>query len=346
MIGSHIIPRFYLEQFATPAKRKGKPGRIWVYEKQKQPDQRATTAQGFENGYFGYLRPDGSTDGTLEESFENELVRLENECDGFLVCDKSHLFHWPAGSREKLAFYAALLYSRATQRRDHSAKNSRYTAGIFEKAIEEDKSVLDEIAASLSPRFNQPVAAVEVREMLLKPVQEQKTPYAEKNDFLTGLLANARNIANHILSKPIWEVLQSPDGVEFITSDNPVISVVQLPNGKLHPGYGFGKPDVIVLFPLAPSACLAAGAFSSGTRVSVGYRRIDQAMVKEVNEALVSICDRYVYSKTRSDDVRRMVDSFAGMFRYGVNALMPVGLKLPSVAEAREHLRQRFGLGE
>jgi hypothetical protein len=25
-IGSHIIPRFYLEQFANPAKRKGGPG--------------------------------------------------------------------------------------------------------------------------------------------------------------------------------------------------------------------------------------------------------------------------------------------------------------------------------
>jgi hypothetical protein len=49
-IGSHIIPRFYLEQFANPPKRKGKPGNIWTYEKGKPTHLRSTRSQGYQNG--------------------------------------------------------------------------------------------------------------------------------------------------------------------------------------------------------------------------------------------------------------------------------------------------------
>jgi hypothetical protein len=100
LIGSHVIPKFYLEQFANPAKRKNKPGRIWVYQKGKQPDERGTTVQGAENGYFGYVRDDGTLDGVLETVFEQELAQRERECDAVLFCSKSHLYHWPGGSRE------------------------------------------------------------------------------------------------------------------------------------------------------------------------------------------------------------------------------------------------------
>jgi hypothetical protein len=59
LINSHIIPAFYLEQFATPSVRgKDKPGRIWVYEKGNEPDERATSVQGREKGYFGFINPD------------------------------------------------------------------------------------------------------------------------------------------------------------------------------------------------------------------------------------------------------------------------------------------------
>jgi hypothetical protein len=120
VIGSHIIPKFYLEQFSIRSARGvNKPGRIWVYEKGKAPSQRATTVQGAENGYFGFIRPDG----TLDESLETELAKRENECNDVLVCAKSDLFHWPIGSHDKLAFYCGLLYSRATQRRTFAGRN-------------------------------------------------------------------------------------------------------------------------------------------------------------------------------------------------------------------------------
>jgi len=342
-LGSHIIPKFYLEQFAVRVQRRDKPGRIWVYEKNKKPDERATSVQGVQNGYFGYIRDDGSVDGVLEAAFETDLAQRENECDEVLFCSKSHLYHWPHGSREKLAFYAALLYSRATQRSEHSAKNSRHTAEIFEKVLKEDKTLLSDVTASYSKRFSQTFTEEEIRDLLLKSVLKSRGPGPEKNIFLADLINNAELIASLILEKPLWEVWQAVEGVEFITSDNPLVSAVLLPHGKFHPGYGFRKKEIIALFPLAPTACLAAGAFATGTKGIVGYRTVTAAMVNEINEAVISISDRYVYSKVLSDTVQKNVDMFGGSIRYGINALMPVGIQLPSVAEAAAALRKVCG---
>jgi len=344
VIGSHIIPKFYLEQFATPSKKKGKPGRIWVYEKGKEPDERAPSVQGIENGYFAYIRNDGTEDSVLEDAYERDLANRETECDSVLYCSRSHLYHWPYGSRDKLAFYAGLLYSRATQRRAHSAQNSRLTLDLFERAISEDKTLLTDLIDCFKRRFNQDFTEEEIRDIMTKPFQEMRGPGAEKNQFLADLIGSAESIAKLILNKPIWEVWQAPEGLEFITSDNPLVSAVLLPHGKFHPGHGFGKQEIIALFPLAPIACLAAGAFTSGTNGVVGYRSVTASTVTEVNEAILSISDRYVYSKTRSDDVQKTVDLYGGTFRYGVNALMPVGIKLPSVAEASAALRRVCGL--
>jgi hypothetical protein len=70
-------------------------------------------------------------------------------------------------------------------------------------------------------------------------------------------------------------------------------------------------------------------------------RTVDQITVDRMNEALINICDRYVYSKSFSAEVDGTVQRYAGAFKYGHNALMPVGMKLPSV---REFLRRQYGL--
>lgn len=226
----------------------------------------------------------------------------------------------------------------------HSAKNSRHTAEVFEQALKEDKTLLANVTACYSKRFNQNFTEQEIHDLLLKAVLESRQPGAEKNQFLADLIDNTELIAKLILEKPIWEVWQTAEGLEFITSDNPLISAVHLPNGKFHPGYGFRKQEIVALFPLAPTACLAAGAFARGTKGIVGYRTVSAPVVNGINEAILGISDRYVYSKTRSEAVQENVDLYGGSIRYGINALMPVGIRLPSVAEAAAALRKACGI--
>lgn len=329
MINSHIIPAFYLEQFASPSPSgKNKPGRIWVYEKGREPDERATSVQGKEKGYFGFFRPDG----TMEESFERVLADHENACNDILVCAKSDLFYWPRGSHEKLAFYAALLYLRATQARTFAYSNWNKILKEIEQSIADDELVT-EIAGCLGRRLGTQVPPDMMRNYVLDWIEKAKTPATAANSFLSDILQMSEYIAGWLLKKQPWRILRPPNNTEFITTDNPLVTFVPLKNGVLHPGYGFGKPFAVSIFPLGPQASLLMGnAWEVPTTLT-------PAELVSLHEMLISMADRYIYSKSRSDSIDELVQEYAGSCRYGVNALMPVGLNMPS---ARDFLRMKF----
>jgi hypothetical protein len=159
-IGSHVIPRFYLEQFASAPARKGKPGRVWVYQRGKKPQQRATSVQGRENGYFGFVRPDG----TLEESLETRLAKLEKASHDTLVCAKSELFCWSSTHRNNLAFYTSLLFQRATQSRNVNMKHWDGIQKGFAEAVADDKFI-DDLAVHYSAKFNKEITREELRRL-------------------------------------------------------------------------------------------------------------------------------------------------------------------------------------
>jgi len=268
-----------------------------------------------------------------EESLETQLAAIEDECNDILVGAKFDTYPWPVGSREKLALYAALLYSRVTQRRTSADQNFRTVHSQLRDAAS-DERLLKELACGLSIRIGKAVSEQVIRDAIWKHIEELATPASAKNSFVSELRQNAEYIAALLLAKNPWRVLRQ-ERSEFVATDNPLITFVPLGNGKLHPGYGFRKTIAVAAFPLAPDACLLMG---DAWRVG---RTLDALTIRELNEAFISICDRYVYSRTYSDEVRKTVEQHGGSFRYGVNALMPIGMKLPT---ARQFLRFHFGL--
>src|SRR2546427_850226 len=328
-IGSHIIPRFYLEQFATPSNRERKYWRVWVYERGKEPHHRATSSQGYENGYFGFVRRDGS----LDESLESKLAKLEDDCNDVVVAAKSDLFDWSSTAyRNKLAFYAALLFARATQRLNLTNRNWKTMQDTFAEMIKEDDYV-KRLAARYGAMFNQVVEPERIRAELTRLSQEMQTPAATKNSFVEDIIDHAE-IGKEILLRKPWQVWKSSTA-EFITSDNPMVTFVPITKDVWHPGYGLTYPGVVVLFPLAPEVCLTMGI--SGAYVI----SVDAERVNKVNQTVTSVCDRFVYSRTRSEEIKSLVDTYAGTIKYGVNALMPVGLRMPSL---REFIREKLGI--
>jgi hypothetical protein len=296
---------------------------VWVYEKGKDPKHRSTSRQGRENGYFGFILPDG----TLNESVESELAQREGECNEVLVCARSALFHWPSGSQDKIAFYAALLHSRATQARDFNAKNLTVAFNLMKEAAS-DETLIQEIAQKLG------VASDDIRKGLELWSARPPDRVAAKNAFLSSLTYNSELKSQMLLKKTPWRVLRPPQGGEFITSDNPLVTFIPLPNGKLHPGYGFNVKGSVSVFALAPDACLSMGPWAVPNTLS-------EITLSELHEVVISIYDRYAYSKTNADAVQTLVANHAGEFRHGINALMSYGVKLP---DARQIIRQRFGL--
>jgi len=331
MIGSHIIPKFYLEQFATPSRRgKDKPGRIWVYEKGRSPHQRSTSVQGVENGYFGFVRPNGS----LEESLETYLADRERECGDVLVSAKSDLFDWTStASRNKIAFYAALLFSRATQRRTFSARNWADIQKRFSELVDDDNYIND-LAVHYAKRYKEATPTA-TRNRLRKLAEGMKSESAAKNIFLTDLMENTEFIKGVLLEKP-WCVWKPPLGSEFVTSDNPLITFIAVGNGEFAPGHGFGVPGAVAAFPLAPNAVLMMGISAK-----VQPYTVNTAQVMKLNETIIRLSDRYVYSRLHSADIAKMVDQYAGTARYGITAFLRAGVGMPNIGD---FMRRHIGL--
>ena len=157
---------------------------------------------------------------------------------------------------------------------------------------------------------------------------------AVKNEFLKSLLSNAEAIKD-ILLKKRWQIWRPSPAKEFVTSDNPLVTFMPVGNGELNPGHGFRVKGVVAAFPLAPNACLAMGVDGPETVV------LDVTRTTKVNEVIVRLCDRFVYSRTLSAEIQKTVDQCGGAAKYGESAFLPVGLQVPSL---KHHLRTTLGL--
>jgi hypothetical protein len=329
-IGSHTIPRFYLEQFANPPRRKGKRGKVWVYQRGKPTQLRATDSQGYENGYFGCIRPDG----TFDESLEKHLAKLEAGCNDILVSSKSRLCDLRSlSNRNTLAFYAALLFQRSTVRRKFSAGNWIKLKDPYSK-LASNQEYLEDAAEHFSERTGEPITPVQIRRL----IQRQSEQFSQKDRiqsyFIADLLFNVEVMKEDFASKP-WQVWEAPPGAEFVTSDNPVVTFLRVAEDAWHPGHGIRQPGVVVAFPLAPTACLTMGI--TGRE----FEEASEARVTKMNEMVIRSSDRFVYARALSSGVLEMVQELGGTSVPGKNAFIG---PFPDEKRVEEHMRRTIGI--
>jgi hypothetical protein len=302
-----------------------------VYEKNKAPRPSSTKAQGYENGYFAFVHPDGKRD----ESFEMQLAELENRCNDELVCAKSRLFDLSfLIHRTTLAFYMGLLFARSTSRRKFSAGNWAKMQQPFAQ-LEFNEEYVQDVSAHFSEATGVVVTPDHIRQM----IRNQAASFSEKdmtgNTFIKDLLFHAETMKGELVPRP-WQVWEAPSGSEFVTSDNPVVTFVRLKEDLWHPGHGTRKPGVVIAFPLAATACLAVG-FADHPE----FKEVDAATVKRMNEVVVSCSDRFVYSRTKNQEIVDMVNTIGGWSVPGKTAFLG---EMPGTEKIEEHLRKTMGI--
>ena len=147
-------------------------------------------------------------------------------------------------------------------------------------------------------------------------------------------------ICKQELLKKSWQVWHSPDDTEFVTSDNPVVTFLRFPTPQdeiWHPGYGLGTKNVVIAFPLAPTACLVM--------TDIPFRdsraAVNAATIPRTNEMLIRSCDRFVYSRTESLEIAEMMDQFRASSIPGQTAFL--GRTVDEVL-VENHLRRTIGI--
>jgi len=166
-----------------------------------------------------------------------------------------------------------------------------------------------------------------------KVLAKLSKPEFVNNAFVQGLLQVADAIRADLKDKP-WQIWEAPGQAQFVTTDNPLITLKREMQGFL-PGCGFGTPGVTSVFAISPSCCfVTGGGIGPGRRY---WRRATSKDVNSVNRALVMCMDRWAYSATPSEDIEWLVNRFGGIVKYGVNAFVPTWMN-----NASEHIKAKI----
>ncbi|HEV8048180.1 MAG TPA: DUF4238 domain-containing protein [Terriglobales bacterium] len=324
MIGSHTATaEFYLNQFARRQAPDDRKEKLWVYQRGAAPFPATPHNVGKENGYFAITKPDGS----LDESMETVLATLDGNGAEVLRLIGYETFYASTRDVETLFRYIALTFARTNARRGLSAKILGHILNAY-KELASDTAWLQE-QAHLFEQFSGISTSPEEISVATNRVAERLAkPEHARNGFIQGLLHLAESLFRELQGKP-WQVWEAPPSAQFITTDNPVITLRASALAGFTPGWGFRTTGVTTFFAVSPRSCVVIG---NNLRVDRHWRRATASDVSSVNKALVMCMDRWAYSDSRSEDTEWLVSQIGGSIEYGVNAFVPEWLNKASEA--------------
>jgi hypothetical protein len=323
-IGSHVIPRYYLEQFAVKETPTAKSGLLWIYYKNATSRRKTAKRTGIKYGYFAVRLPSGE----MDESFEAEIQKYETAADDVLVMAVKECFYWDDRRRRTMAIYAAILYARTIARHNALAWLSAKTSEEMKKAAE-DQSLLEELGQFFSARYSHKITALDVKASILRVTEDVVLPQPGKENFIAEVLPTARYISEILLEKP-WQIWTIDSDAEFITSDNPLVTGIPI-NGELAPGWGFRTEykgrGVLVFLALNPKSCLVMGTAGNDRKT------VSSDLVHKVNDVIITQIVDQAYSRTKSEKFETSVREYGGTYQFGKTAFVRPGIVGSSVKD-------------
>jgi Protein of unknown function (DUF4238) len=238
---------------------------------------------------------------------EKVLSGLEGRGAALLPLINCETYVMSSRDVETIFGYMSLMFARTTARRGLNATMLGHIRDAY-KDLAADPTWLQEQAAAYE-RFSGAVTnPKDISASTARVLVKLAKPEYANNNFVQGLLRIAETIFAELHGKP-WQIWEAPEPAQFITTDNPVVTLGPSPWGSYSPGWGFRTPGVTVLFPISN--------------------------VKSVNEALVMSMDRWAYSATLDADLEWLVNNLGGSVKYGVSAFVPSWMSSAEDIKAR-----------
>lgn len=333
-IGSHSIPCFYLAQFAEPNDEDSRKWATHVYHRGKPPRQSSVERVGSENGYFGILQEDGTINAEQEAGLEKALQEIEERSQEVLVCARNRIFDLNSiANKSRLAFYMGMLFARSTSRRNFSQGNSVKMKEPFKELIDNESFVID-LAEHYTERDGKLVTIEDVKQILRDQANSLTDRNQLQNSFIEDIQIHANQLGEILFNRK-WQVWEAPQGVEFITSDNPVVNFIQIKPDVWHPGHGFRTPNSVSVFPLASSACLMMG-IDGREHVEVNAKAVEL-----VNDVVIRSANRFVCSRSLDQKVDAQVQQNIATSVPGKSAFLGA---FPDSKVMEQYLRKKLGM--
>jgi hypothetical protein len=310
---SHTVPRKLLDQFAyDDAKTRAR--RLWQYAKDREPWWKASPRTATRvSGHFADPE-DSEREAKLEMRLNDEF---ENPVHCFIdqmryrtfVLSRLHIRH--------LTRYVTLLFNRSEARR--GATKQQIDVGIESlQALTSDEEKLGKIAARwtfdiLKTHPLQTIVTIDdVRQSGIDMIERMRTANHEQTTYVDSM-ERAMAFLDEQIDGGQWNMLYVDPSTPFVIGDAPVVTWERQDSNVLTYGMGFSRPNVEVILPVAPNACIHLLPLVHRTR------QTRPPTVREVNQAQSWFSTRYCYANVNNAELNQILQPHFGKSKMGIN---------------------------
>lgn len=313
---SHTIPQRLLKQFAyfDPITNSL---RLWKYTKGRRPDPKASPKTAARiDGYFA--DPDDSTtEGIIEKKLADEI---EDPVHKFIGKFDDPSWAMTPTQQEQMARYVSLLFNRSEARKAGSEYLLSIMKDVVGRFLSDESRVLTVAGHwSIQAHFRGQrllVTPDHIRASARAVIERdgtQKSHQSSYAQFITALLTGGPSAkAYELMVRGEWRVIRTDRDKPFILSDTPVVTWERL-IGQFNLGIGFERPNVEVILPISPTACLQILPAVKRTRSIVA------PTVAEVNTIQAGFAYTSCFADRESDEINQTVQDNIGKLKIGVN---------------------------
>ena len=302
----HYLPKCLLKGFAVVTKKRKI---IWVYTKGELYRKSTVENEAHERDFYA-----GEMAGEKRHDFEVMLSGIENSVAPVLDrIRRDDNYEITNPDRVILAIFTALMFYRVHQGREF----------LDQLAVEAAKKVLHTRAANQT-LFSADYHLVDTGEGWQKRAEEfrQDVLHGRLDISQTSKAFNLRYVIEAtsmlapLLGEMEWRLWRAHPGQEFISGDNPVISLYPTKPGRAVIGSGFGLANTEIYFPLSSHVSLV---------MKHHHRKSPFWMLptlEELNLALMTAATKRVYARSFSKTTDDLFQKIGCQLRYGKNAFV------------------------
>lgn len=274
----HAVPRFYLSRFAAD-------GRIWLHDLQGESAIQVSPNDAIVEKYL--YAPEVGED-PKDDSFEQFLAQYVDGPAAPAIDRLARGETLQSEDRDRIAVFLAFQDFRVPRTRDLVTK---FVGEVGQRMLEISVNHREAMKRDFEEMGN-PIADNDL-DKLIEAVNLGAIKVEGTKAAWLDMAAAAAEIAELLIQLP-WTVIAAPNGVEFLTSDSPIVKVITDRRVPRFLGGGWLSPSAESTFALDPSHALVIRLDGKEGRLA-GERR----WAKNVNSRLVSHARRFVVSRSR-----------------------------------------------
>jgi hypothetical protein len=312
-MNSHTVPERLLKQFAFNDPVTGL--RLCRYEKGRPPyckvsASKATVIVGHFSDPLNAVR-EANIETRLNQQFENPVHDFIEQL-GFRT------FMFSARHTIALAPYITLLWHRSKARKGVTALHRDLSIQAFQK-LKTRKDLLECIASSWTLDMVQhgwtldaPVGVEKVIENIDRFIERYKRPGHTETAY-ADTMERVMDNEDTTFDGASWGVVHTESDNPFVIGDAPVVTWRRDRMGVPQYGFGFQEPDIEVLLPISPTACLQVLPKVQRTQQVIKPTALE---VNAAEAAFAYAC----YANVRSVSLNQHLQRHFGEKEMGINA--------------------------